>query len=633
MKNKTINLSLYALFICSILLPTLGCQQLIMPGPHCFSPLIFFDTLPPQPIYANWRASSWDRTGKNIDCIQIAPGQTGTLARLSGPGEITHLWLTHGGEEYATRLVVLRIFWDGASLPAVEAPVGDFFLSAHGLNLNVESRPIVVTNSGAAKNCYFVMPFKRSALVELRNEGFQPVTIYYHIDYRKASRRAFPDLYFHAKYHQQFPTDGWIDLNLDIAQRVQADHIIKQQPNIRGQGNYTILDICGKGYYVGCTLGVHSRAVGWWGEGDDMIFIDGATTPTLHGTGTEDYFNNAWGLHAYMTPLYGVPHYEAYVKGGQSCVYRFHLDDPIAFKRSIQVTIEHGHANSRSDDYSSVAYWYQTEPGDSFGYLGPARGRMTARMVDTMDHVATLRQTYELAREGHTAQAAEICEQRLRHDTAPERSEVIKFLLARLALKLGQSDKAKSLLQEIADHSDSRYRRRIARDMLYLFESTNNALILINGDDIYDAYLDGEPIGSGTLFEGCKRFRVTLKPGRHTLAIRCRNIVLFGGLIAEVLMLDSSIITDNDWLVTDAQIEDWELHTDDITSWRPVTEYGTHYDHVVYSYQMNLLEWTGTSAQWIWDERNYIDDSIFYFKRDFIVNEEAWRQVVPYSLL
>jgi hypothetical protein len=445
--------------------------------------------------------------------------------------------------------------------------------------------------------------------------------------------RAFPGLYFHAKYHQQFPTDGWIDLNVDLDRRVQADRLVNQQQNVRGQGNYSILDIDGSGYYIGCTLGVHSRAVGWWGEGDDMIFIDGAKTPTLHGTGTEDYFSNAWGLGRYMTPLYGAPLYEIYDKGAQSCVYRFHLDDPIAFRHSIRVTIEHGHANSRSDDYSSVAYWYQTEPGDSFGYLGPARGRMTSRMVETKEHVATLRQTHELERAGNVTQAAEICEQRLIRDTAPERTEVIKFRLARLALKLGQIDKAKSLLQEITDHSDSGYRRRIAQDMLYLFESKNNALIFINSDDIYNAYLDGVPIGSGTLFEGCKRLRITLKPGRHTLAVRCRNIVLFSGLIMEVLMLDSSMITDKEWLVTDEQLENWEVHTDDISSWRPVTEYGTHYEHAGYSYPMTLFEWIGTHAQWIWDERNYIDDRILYFKRDFIVNEEAWRKSVPFTLL
>lgn len=632
MKNEHVNPSLHVLLVCSFLLFALSCQQLKIPGCGGLSFLIP-DVLPPQPTYTNRRASSWDRSGKNADFIQIAPGETARLARLCGPGEITHLWFTYAGEEYASRFVILRIFWDGASLPAVEAPIGDFFLSAHGLNLDVESRPIVVTNGGAAKNCYFRMPFKRSASIALRNEGFQPVTVYYHIDYRQTSSRAFHGLYFHAKYNQQFPTDGWIDLDVGLTQRIQADRIVNQESHLGGQGNYPILDVRGTGYYVGCTLGVHSRAVGWWGEGDDMIFIDDATTPTLHGTGTEDYFSNAWGLHAYMSPLYGVPLYEAYVKGGQSCVYRFHLEDPLAFKHSIRVTVEHGHANSRSDDYSSVAFWYQTEPGDSFGYIGPGRGRMTSRMIETMDHVATLRQAYALERTGRTAQAAALCEQRLHDDTAPGRSEVIKFILARLMLKLDRTKKAKSLFQDIADHSDSSYRRRFAQDMLYLFESTNNALILVNGDDIYDAYLDGLPIGSGVLFEGCKRFRVTLKPGRHTLAIRCRNIMLFGGIVAEVLTRDSSTITDKEWLVTDEQVDNWELHTDDIASWHPVTEYGTLYDHVTYSYQMNQLEWLGTHAQWIWDERNYIDDRILYFKRDFIVNEQAWRQSVPFSLL
>jgi hypothetical protein len=633
MKNRAVNLFLYTFLNCIFLFHTFGCQQLKALRPRYFFPLVSPISLPLEPTYTNWRASSWDRTGKNADYVHIAPGETATLSQLKGPGEITHLWFTYAGEEYASRLVVLRIYWDGAALPAVEAPIGDFFLSAHGLNLDVESRPIVVTNRGAARNCYFKMPFKRSALLELHNEGLQPLMVYYHVDYHKTRRHAFPGFYFHAKYNQQFPTDGWIDLDKNPDQRAQADYLVNQQPNIRGHGNYTILDVRGTGYYVGCALGVHSRAVGWWGEGDDMIFIDDDTSPTIHGTGTEDYFNNAWGLQPYTAPLYGVPLYEAYVKGGQSCVYRFHLDDPIAFKRSIRVTIEHGHANSRSDDYSSVAYWYQTEPGDSFGYLGPARGRMNSRMLATMEHVSAVRRIYELERKGRLAQAVEVCEQRLREDPDADRADVIKFLLARLALRLGQAKRAKSLFTEIADHSDSRIRRQVAQDMLYLFESTNNALILINGDDIYDVYLDGVHIGSGTLFEGCKRFRVTLKPGRHTLAARCRNIILFGGLVAEVITLDSSMITDRAWMVTDKQIEDWEIHTDEMPSWRPATEYGTHYDHAAYSYQMNVIEWGGSSAQWIWDEQNYIDDRILYFKRDFIVNEAVWRNTVPFIRL
>jgi len=104
------------------------------------------------------------------------------------------------------------------------------------------------------------------------------------------------------------------------------------------------------------------------GEGDDMIFIDGeGWPPSLHGTGTEDYFNTAWcPQKEYSAPYHGITLGGGDNWGGHISLYRFHVEDPVTFERSIRVTIEHGHANRRSDDYSSVAYWYQAEPNRSF---------------------------------------------------------------------------------------------------------------------------------------------------------------------------------------------------------------------------------------------------------------------------
>jgi hypothetical protein len=140
------------------------------------------------------------------------------------------------------------------------------------------------------------------------------------------------------------------------------------------------LEATGRGHYVGCVLNIHNlrdtTEWNWYGEGDDMIFIDGeAWPPSLHGTGTEDYFNTAWcPTQTYHAPYHGITLPGGDNWGGQISLYRFHIEDPVPFERSIRVSIEHGHANKRSDDYSSVAYWYQAEPHEPFD-LAPVEQR------------------------------------------------------------------------------------------------------------------------------------------------------------------------------------------------------------------------------------------------------------------
>ncbi len=99
----------------------------------------------------------------------------------------------------------------------------------------------------------------------------------------------------------------------------------------------------------------------WYGEGDEMVFIDGDERPTLNGTGTEDYFNTSWSpKELFAHPAFG---YARVNNGtgwlGRTHVYRFHLTDPVHFEKSCRFTIEHGHNNNLTLDLASVAYWYQ----------------------------------------------------------------------------------------------------------------------------------------------------------------------------------------------------------------------------------------------------------------------------------
>jgi hypothetical protein len=138
------------------------------------------------------------------------------------------------------------------------------------------------------------------------------------------------------------------------------------------------MEATGRGHFAGVTMSVLQNRDGWWGEGDEMFFVDGEALPSINGTGSEDYFLGAWnfGDHAFSYGLYGTPVKGEEKAGGRSSVYRFHLDSPIPFTKSLRATIEHGHANHRSDNFYSVAYWYQTEPHAAFPALPPLEQRI-----------------------------------------------------------------------------------------------------------------------------------------------------------------------------------------------------------------------------------------------------------------
>lgn len=316
------------------------------------------------------RASSYDRTGANADFFRVPAGTTQTLLAVEGTGVVRHIWATIAGPENHLKDLVLRMFWDDEASPSVEAPVGDFF----GLNLNeyfLYTSAAMSVASIKALNCYLPMPFRRSARITVTNEGPRDVGAYYsNIDYELWPSLPEDAAYFHAQYRQATPCPGWTD-----DWRSNGDPLVNDKKNLTGDGNYLILDARGRGHYVGVTHGVLQNQDGWWGEGDDMMFVDGASLPTINGTGSEDYYNGAWdfGGQPFHSLYNGAPHIVNPERvGGRWCLYRWHLPAPVRFEQSLRVTIEHGNANHRSDNFFTVAYWYQTEPHAPFPVL-PAR--------------------------------------------------------------------------------------------------------------------------------------------------------------------------------------------------------------------------------------------------------------------
>jgi hypothetical protein len=325
--------------------------------------------------YKSRRSSSWDRTGGNADSVPVAPGQDATLLDVTGAGVITHLWFTiNSRDPMHLKNLVLRAWWDRESSPSIESPIGDFFGLGLGEYYTYQSALVAVAPIKAL-NAYFKMPFANRARITVSNQGsIRTDNLYYAVDYI-----ALPNLppnlgRFHAQYRQAAPckgtTNDWKH-NWDPA----ADRV----KNIDGAGNYVFFEAAGKGHFLGVTQSVVQNQDGWFGEGDDMIFIDDDTLPTINGTGTEDYYNGAWdfGGQPFANLHQGAPYIVDPERiGGRYCLYRWHAESPIAFEKSIRVTIEHGHANHRSDSFYSTAFWYQAEPHAEFPALPSPEDRI-----------------------------------------------------------------------------------------------------------------------------------------------------------------------------------------------------------------------------------------------------------------
>ncbi len=289
-------------------------------------------------------------------CAIVKPGETLTLADISGPGAIQQMWFTPMGH---WRHWVLRIYWDGQEQPSVECPLGDFFCMGWSRYAQLSSLAVCV-NPGSAFNCYWEMPFRRRCRITIENlnEG-ESLYFFYQINYVMTE---IPEnaAYFHAQFRRSNP--------------------------LPYKEVHTLVDgIEGQGQYVGTYMAWGVNNTGWWGEGEIKFFLDGDEKfPTICGTGTEDYFggsynfeNKATGQYQeYTTPYAGMHQvirpdgvYNSQQRFG---LYRWHITDPIRFERDLRVTIQAlgwrsgGRYLPLQDDIASVAYWYQQLPTAPF---------------------------------------------------------------------------------------------------------------------------------------------------------------------------------------------------------------------------------------------------------------------------
>ena len=281
--------------------------------------------------------------------VTIKPGETFTMAEISGPGAIQHIWMTPTGN---WRFSIIRIYWDDETEPSVECPVGHFFGMGWNEYAHLNSLPVTV-NPGSAFNCYWVMPFRKKCRITMTNiNDVDAMNLYYQIDYTLTEVPA-DAAYFHAQY---------------------------RRTKFNETSDYTIVDgIKGEGHYVGVYMAWQVNNNGWWGEGEVKFFMDGDKKyPTIIGTGTEDYFCGSYNFDrhgkyvTFTTPYAGLVQVlspnETYKAGQRFGLYRWHIMDPVRFKKDLRITMQDlgwrngGRYLPQNSDISSVCFWYQSEP-------------------------------------------------------------------------------------------------------------------------------------------------------------------------------------------------------------------------------------------------------------------------------
>jgi hypothetical protein len=326
---------------------------------------------------------------KGSPTIAIKAGASAVLAEAKNTsGMVRRIWMTMPDRSpQMLRGLRLEMFWDGAASPAVSAPVGDFFGVGLGQMAQFESA-FFSNPEGRSLNCFVPMPFRTGMRIVMRNESGRDLPeLFYDVNYTLGDRHPASTLYFHAHWRRENPTT------------LQRDYEIL--PKVSGRGRYL-------GTNIGVIVNQSEYFNTWWGEGEVKIYLDGDTElPTLAGTGTEDYIGTAWGQGRYANLYQGSP--VADEARMRWCFYRYHVVDPVYFRRDVRVTMQQigylaDHSRGgfyrtgrqlyragpgkvlmdltkdgkfeRADDWSSCAYFYLDRPENNLPQLDAAEKRM-----------------------------------------------------------------------------------------------------------------------------------------------------------------------------------------------------------------------------------------------------------------
>ena len=269
------------------------------------------------PTAGKGTGGSENRGAKGHAFDAIAAGETKTLLDVKGAGEIRRIWFTiRDRDPEMLRAMRLDIYWDGRPTPALSVPVGDFFGAILGRPVAFENE-LFANPEGRSFNCYIPMPFRTAARVTVTNESARHIAhFFYDIDILALDKPDPDSLYFHASWRRE----RWTTLGRDF----------ELLPRVEGEGRFL-------GVHVGVMT--HPDNIGWWGEGEVKMYLDGdRELPTIVGTGTEDYIGTGWGQGTFSQRFQGSLVSDG--KAGQYGFYRYHIPDPVYFHKELRVTMQ-----------------------------------------------------------------------------------------------------------------------------------------------------------------------------------------------------------------------------------------------------------------------------------------------------
>ena len=537
----------------------------------------------------------------------LSPGQTAAWLETSGPAvvEAFALRVEPAGEASARqkarllRELVLRMTWDGAASPSVDVPLGDFFCNAfHGRRF--EASPLAYIDGQYL--CRFPMPFAGSVRAELRNDGPTPVKV--ECRYRTRPTVAGDTVnYFHA---------GW------------------RGSTARGIP-LTVMDASGTGHFVGCYL----SAIGMDGtwtilEGDEAFRVDGETTPSIHGTGLEDYFNGAW----YYTALFDLPFHGLLEKASiRTDQYRFHLVDPVPFEKGLNVTFEFGDANRARGYMSGVGYWYQDAPGSAGAALPGVGQRFPPQ--DPYERVSIMGQLFELERIAFLEEGRNRCLEYAGKFAQPPHAAVMKLRAAAYGELLDGFESVRDAYRKVAAGDPSVPATKQAADLLWFHEGTHSALVGVQANAKYKLYLDGRPLGQGESPKTFDVYRATLTPGPHELGIEA--VATRPGSFVSVSLRGqtTNVVSGLDWDYSQTKPASWPAPSaTGVTGWQTLGGGGgilpTMYNmFFVPNAYVNMQSRKQKISLWAGFKRQPRFPQVWLRKRFVVPQERAETTVVP----
>ena len=476
--------------------------------------------------------------------VTLAPGEKTEWFRNDSAGVLNAFWIKILPSENMSPLakagllreLVLKFNWDGASLPSVETPLGDFF--CNGLDRAAfSSLPLSVTED--AMICRFPMPFGRSARGEIRNDGKATISIQVGYDVRE----------------------------LPTSEKVNYFHAAWNSASFGGRP-FKLLWTQGIGYIAGCYL-IAIGMDGSWNilEGDEAITVDKEAHPAYCGTGLEDYFNGAW----YYGMLFDLPLHGLLEKSPiRTSQYRFNVPERVTFNNGVNFDWEFGHGNLSRGYMSSVVYWYQPEPHPCNSRI-PAAGERLPQ-ADPLEPSAITTRLINLEMAGKTSKAVDACLEYAERFRGSPFSLVVQLRAAAYQEVLTGYNSVRHFYTTVAAMTNMPYLARQAQDLIWFHESESNELIGIQSMAAFELFMDGKHLGGGKDPVTLTVFRKEMSPGAHEVAAELLNPLRDGVFSFYMKGHSTNRLTDAMWEYTRKKPTNWPVTDDPAADWKPVEE-------------------------------------------------------------